>query len=1036
MNFLRWFLSNHVLANLTFGLILALGAISYVQMPRAKDPELNFNWVNVITFFPGSAAIDVEKRVTSPIEGALRSRVKDMKFVLSVSRDNVSNILVRFKKIDDRTFDKRLIDLRREVQNVYTDQLPDDAQDPVVYEVGTSNAFPSAMVVVTGPGNDENLRRQTRSIRKDLERVAGVDRVEVMGLTAPELHVRFIPERLEGLGITPADISDTIQAYFQDLSAGDLETPGGNWIVRLKGTSPDPAAMQDFPIMTASGVVPLGAVATLSREREEASEIVTFRGRPAANLTIIKQPDANVLQLVDKLNEYIARRNLLKDATGVELFLADDQTVSARSAISLMQNNAMLGLAFVLLVTWLFLGTRIATLTSIGIPFTLAGTFLIINANGFTLNNNVLLGVVIALGMIVDDAVVVVEAIYYRLQRGAAGMSAVIDSFREVFAPVTTSVMTTIAAFLPLILLPGILGDFMRIVPLVVTIALLVSLFEAYWILPAHVLAVKVNFKRPGRISRVRTEFTRRVRLGYTQALLKSLRHPLLTLLAILLVLSLAASALLSGKIRFNFFEFDAIRMFYVNVEMPQGAALEDTSRALAEAERTALQALLPGELRASVTFAGQQFTEDAPVYGETIGQVMFSLNPQTRGGRHIDDIAAEVGRRVKGIPGPRHVSILEMKDGPPSRKAISAKVLGSDYAVMLRAANELQDFLEQRKEYRNVTLDYRPGNPEMVLKLNGEAIQRAGLHPAVVGRALRAFIDGEVVTDFQDEGEEVKVRVLAEKDGRGDVGDMLRQTLSLPDGRSMALSELVDSTPGLGQQQIRHYNFRRAVTLEADIDTDIVNTLQANRRLTDKWRAMQANYPSLSLDLSGELDDIQESLDAIWLLLLLGLGIIYIILGTQFRSYFQPLMIIATVPLAFTGVTLGLLVTQNPMSLYTMYGVVALTGISVNASIVLISAANARRQNGMSVLHATVYAARRRVIPILITSLTTIAGIFSLAAGLAGKSLVWGPMATAIAWGLAFSTSLTLFVIPMLYRFFMSYSHPSSHRHGPAESI
>jgi len=1019
-NFIRRFLSNHVLANLVFCLVIALGALSYSAMPRAKDPEINFNWVNIVTVFPGAAAVDVEKRVTDPLEDALRRSVRDMKFVLSTSRDNISNILVRFNQIDERTFDKRLIDLRREAQNAYTDELPEHAEDPVIYEINTSNAFPSAMVVVTSAGDDENLRRQARDIKKDLERIKGVDRVESLGLSDPELHVAFIPSQLEGLGVTPVDIAATIRAYFRDISAGDLEAADGKWIVRMQGTSPDPSAMRDFPIVTANGVVPLGAVAELTRTREEPAQIVAFRGQPAATLTITKQPDSNVLDLVDRVNDYVADRNLLKNATGVEVFLVDDQTISTRQALALMQNNALIGLLFVLLVTWVFLGARIAFLTSIGIPFTLAGAFLVISANDFSLNNTVLLGVVIALGMIVDDAVVVIESVYYRLQRGVEGMTAVLEAFREVFAPVTTSVMTTIAAFLPLVLLPGILGDFMRVIPLVVSIALLVSLFEAYWILPAHVLAMKVHFTRAGKLHERRTAVTHRARVGYTRLLLKSLRHPVLTLILLLLIMALAAGALLSGQIRFNFFESDPIRLFYVNVEMPQGASLEDTSRALIRAETAALAEFLPGELRASVNFAGQQFTETAPLFGDAIGQVMFSLNPQIPGGRQVADIADAVGKRVENMPGPADISILKLEDGPPTRKAVSAKVLGSDYPSILRAAGALRDFLETRQEYRNITMDYRPGNPELVLRLDGEAVQRMGVAPASVGRALRAYVDGEVVTDFQDEGEEVKVRVLARKESGDHIDNLMRQTLSLPDGRSVALGELVTSDPGRGQQNIRHYNFRRAVTVESDIDENITDTLRANNLIREKWREMQPDYPNLSLDLTGELDDIQESLDAIWLLLLLGVGLIYIILGTQFRSYFQPFMIIATVPLAFTGVTLGLLVTQNPLSLYTIYGVVALAGISVNAAIVLISAANARLEAGMSLLHATVYAARRRVIPILITSLTTIAGVFSLAAGLAGKSLIWGPVATAIVWGLAFSTLLTLFVIPLLYRAFM----------------
>ncbi len=1032
MNWLARFFSNHVLANLTFVLTIIIGGLSYVQMPRAKDPEINFNWINVITVFPGASAIDIERRVTDPIEDALRRTVKDMKFVLSTSRDNISNILVRFNQIDDREFDKRVIDLRREVQNTYTDELPTDADDPVIYEVGTSNAFPSAMIIVTSAGDDENLRRQARNVKKDLERIKGVDRVDDLGLADPELHISFFPDRLEGLGITPGDISDTIRAYFTDLSAGDLETNDGKWIVRIAGTSPDPAALRDIPITTARGVVTLGSIAELSREKEEISTLVKFRGKPAINLTVTKQADANVLELLDRINVYIGERNRFKDSTGAELFLVDDQTISTRKALTLMQTNATIGLVLVLIVTWIFLGSRIAILTSIGIPFTLSGTFLILSAMGETLNNTVLLGVVIALGMLVDDAVVVVESIYQRLQHGLDGMSAVLKSLREVFAPVTTSVMTTIAAFLPLMLLPGILGDFMRVVPLVVTLALLVSLVEAYWMLPSHILAAKVKFTNPSRTQLKREAMTHWIRLRYTQLLLKSLRHPIISVVTVVLVLSLAGWTLASGYIRFNFFESDAERLFYVNIEMPQGTSLEGTSEVLGKIEKRALEVIRDDELRASMAFAGQQFTETEPLFGDAIGQVMFSFKPQKRGGRHVLEISDAVEEAVQDVAGPINVYMLEISGGPPKRKAISVKVRGDEYPVILEAATELRSYLESQDVFENITFDYRPGNPELVVQLDGEAIQRSGLNPTLVSRALAAHVDGELVTDFQDQGEEVMVRVVSKKTEDTNIENLLRQTLSLPDGRSIALSELLVATPGRGQQNIRHYNFRRTITLESDIDEDRIDTIAANKMIQDKWVDLQNTYPSISLDFSGELDDIQESLDAFGILFALGLGLIYIILGTQFGSYFQPWMILlGTVPLAITGVVLGLLVTGNPLSLYTLYGVVALAGISVNAAIVMISAANQRLEIGMSLLHATVYAARRRVIPILITSLTTIAGLFSLAAGIAGKSLIWGPVATAIVWGLAFSTVLTLFVIPLMYRTFMTWSHRVQPQHS-----
>ena len=318
------------------------------------------------------------------------------------------------------------------------------------------------------------------------------------------------------------------------------------------------------------------------------------------------------------------------------------------------------------------------------------------------------------------------------------------------------------------------------------------------------------------------------------------------------------------------------------------------------------------------------------------------------------------------------------------------------------------------------VTDDDSRGQMELVVKVNQDAALRAGISPADVTRTLQLLIDGEIVAEMQDRGEELEVRVQAKPRVLDGIDEPGNYTLPLGDGGRVPLKELIHTSiqPSLGN--IRHYDFRRTITVEADLDKTRTNTVAANKRILEAWEKIRDRYPEIDLDFSGELDDIQESIDAIAVLFLFGVGLMYMILGTQFGSYFQPLMILTTVPMAFTGVIAGLLITGNPLSLFTMYGVVALAGIAVNAAIVLISAANARLKSGMSVLHATLYAARRRVIPILITSLTTIAGLFSLATGLGGRSLMWSPVATAIVWGLMVSTLLTLFVIPLLYRIFM----------------
>jgi multidrug efflux pump subunit AcrB len=477
------------------------------------------------------------------------------------------------------------------------------------------------------------------------------------------------------------------------------------------------------------------------------------------------------------------------------------------------------------------------------------------------------------------------------------------------------------------------------------------------------------------------------------------------------------------GHIRFNFFEGDELRLFYINVEMPRGSTLNDTSEMLTKIQARVLKEVRPHELRSSVTYSGQQFTETEPLFGDTVGQIMISLVPDENGSRAVAEIADAVKVVVINFPGTSNVSLLRIKDGPPTSRSINVKIRGDEIAEIKLAAKALTSYLQGNPLFSDVTMDDRPGNPELVLRYDGEAIQRAGISPSVVSRSIQSFVDGEIVTDFQDEGEKVKVRVQADQSNWSDVDNLLRQTIALPDGRSVAIGELVQAEQGLGINNIRHYNFRKTITLESDIDKDKINTVDANELIAEEWKKLQKDHPTIDLDFTGILDDIKTSLDSLLVLFLFGVGLMYIILGTQFRSYFQPLMILVTIPLAFTGVVMGLLVTGNPLSLYTLYGVVALAGISVNAAIVLISAANARLENGMSLLHATIYAARRRVIPVLITSLTTIAGLFSLATGLAGHSLIWGPVATAIVWGLAFSTVLTLFVIPMLYRGFMKFS-------------
>jgi multidrug efflux pump subunit AcrB len=1016
---IRRLLSNHVLVNLAFVLVLAVGTWSYLSLPRQQDPTLNFNWIVITTILPGASALDVEKKVTDPIEDALRN-IKDIKFVSSNSRGSVSSILVRFQDISERVFDKRVSDLRREIQNKES-ELPLAAEDPLILEITSANAYPTASIAVVGQADDENLRLQAWNLEKALERIRGVDRVDTIGLTDPEIQVAIDPVKLQALKLTPGQIADTVALFFQDIAAGESRIGDRNWLVRLVGSDADPASLANRPIIGSSGEVTIGEVANVTRARERPDMMTRYDGKPSVLFAVFKQADNNTIELVDRLRAFIDERNALSRQTGVELVLTDDQTTVTTNAINLMQRNALIGLVLVVIVTWFFLGSRIALLTAIGIPFVLAGTFWVLYAIGETLNVMVLLGIVIVLGMLVDDAVVVVESIYYRIQRGMDALEAAIGALREVALPVLTAVLTTMAAFGPLTLVPGILGDFMKVIPIVVVVALGMSLVEAFWMLPAHVIFAGINFRKPSRMQLLRQRFTHWIQINYVRALSRFMRYRWWTLAGVLLLFFAAVSLVATGKIRYDFFAADTIRLFYVNVEMPPGTRIEATMEKVLEIEEKVKSHVRDGEARAIISYSGNMFTDMEPRLGDRFGQILVGLNPKTPELRSVEEMIEGMRQDVSGIPGPAQISFLQLSGGPPKAKAISIKVRGDDYDEIRRAANDLRDIMAGVVGVKDISDDASRGRSELVLSFDNDAVNRAGISPAELNRTMQLLIDGLIVAEMRHDGQKLEVRVKSSQRQYADIDDMLQFRMTLPDGRQVPLASLFEQQrlPGIGN--IRHYNFRRAITVEADIDKTLTNEQIANDAIMEGWNAISKRYPSIDLNIEGILDDVYEALGALGLLLMVGIGLMYMILGTQFGSYWQPFMIITTVFMAFTGVVFGLFTTSTPLSLYTLYGVVALAGIAVNSSIVLISAANSRLQAGMSVMHATLYAARRRVIPILITSLTTVAGLFSLATGLGGKSLIWGPVATAIVWGLVFSTMLTLIVIPLLYQFFMT---------------
>ncbi len=789
---LKRLLQHHVLANLTFVLVLVMGFLSYYSMPKEKDPTINFNWIQISTFLPGAAAEDIEKRITQPLEEGI-AKVSDIHFISSSSRESMSSILVRFEELDERLFDKRLADLRREIQHIENTRLPEEAESPLILELTSSSAFPTATLVLQGQAYDENLRFYAVELEKEMERLAFVQRVDMIGVSDPEMIVEIDIERLTGLGLSPAMVAQTIQTQFKDTAAGTINIHDQQWLIRIIGSSSDPDYLARLPLLGIENQVFLGDIARVYMGQDKLTMKARYDNKPAIVLSVFKKDKVNTLQMIDELKHFIAEKNRLTHVTGVGITLLDDNTSLTRKAIKIMQNNALIGLAMVLLVTWIFLGSRIALFTTIGIPFTLAGTFWLLHSVGQTLNNAVLLGVVIALGMLVDDAIVVVEAMYSRMRQGINSTQAAIDSLKEVFAPVTASVLTTMAAFLPLMLLPGIVGEFMLVIPLVVTIALAISLLEAYWMLPAHIIVSNPDYtsgssygrNRGSRLQKYRDKFTHGVQIFYIRLLIRSLRKPKTVILALFLLFASTVYALQSGKIQVNFFAGEPFPVFYANLKMKEGTPIDYTLEKLQQLEEKIKQQLDRRDYREIVSYAGIYFTQTEPFFGEHYGQIMISL-PETLN-TSLQEMHHRVKQQFETMAGVEELSILQLEDGPPVTRAISIKVQGAEFDTIQAALADLKIVLQDIDDVENETILDSSGSMVLALQLNQDAVHRSGLLPAQIMRDIRILAEGEIVTSLQHRGEEVDVRVKTDSSlqtqgspGRHTIENWLHTLLSL----------------------------------------------------------------------------------------------------------------------------------------------------------------------------------------------------------------------------------------------------------------
>ena len=1010
MSIAKFSVRNPVLVNLLMIGMFVFGGLSLVRMPRELNPPVEFNWIFITVPYPGAAPTETENLIVDPIEAEIKD-VDDISEIQSTGGEGFGFLLVKFEDMSEREFRERYTDLKAELDKV---RLPEEAEDPITETFGSGDFLPVITVNMAYTIPEANAQKIADDLEEELSDLAGVAKVQVSGLAEREIWVEVDPVRLNGLGVT---FDEVVMA----LKLRNLNVPGGNitfgkseYLIRSLGEYQSIEEIEGTIVRSGSQGrwIKVEDVARVQDRREEMSILSRTNGDPSITFSLSKKSDANSMEVIDNIKEMVQRyQGQVPD--GVVFSWTNDNSVYITRIMDVLRNNAITGMALIFAVLLIFLGLGNALLASLGIPISFFITFIFMHATGYSLNGNTLFALVMVLGIIVDDAIIVLENCHrYRLM-GYNSFEAAIRGTSEVVSPILASIGTNIAAFLPLILLPGIMGKFMRIIPLVFSLALIASVFEAFFLLPSHyadwTMKSKVHAKGEQK-------FFILLRRGYQKLLIRALRrrYLLLPLMVVVLVSSLGLIPII-GVEMFADEEFDQFKLL---VKFPEGTSLEESDRIMRKFEGEALR--LPGDVVQEVIVnVGLLQGNEEWLTKKNVAQLLIQLRPKEERTLTTDEMIDELRERTAGISGPTAIEFEKYSGGPPVGKPISVKVQGK-YLDQIKAASlALQDSIRAIPGTFDVADSFPPGKREIRVEVDEEKAALYGFSVQYVALNVRYAFDGIDATEFRDGDEEVDVVVRYGPGHRASVDDVLDMRLTSANGRTVALREMVDFQIRPGPTEITRFDQKRTIMVTGEIDEEATSLDRVNLELGGLFPGLEKEFPGVTFRIGGQFEEFVNAFADISSLFALGLILIFLILGTQFNSYTQPLIIFITVPFALIGALLGLLISGNPFSIVSLFGFVALAGIVVNDAIVLMDFMNKRRAGeNPSVLRlwrSIINAGRLRLRPIILTSLTTISGLVPMALGIGGISEMWSPLANVILFGLMVATGLTLFVIPAL---------------------
>ncbi|MCA9026424.1 MAG: efflux RND transporter permease subunit [Planctomycetaceae bacterium] len=1109
MSLPRFSVENPVLVNMMMIVTLVAGAALYCTLIREMFPESRASAISITAVYPAVQPEELEKAITIKVEEAVREIDGVEKVESTVTEGFSRTILKLYNNVDD--IDVVLQEVKNEVDAL--EDLPDDLEKITVTK--QEPTLPVIMVAIFGDASEAEIKRAARDLKDDLLELPGISDIEEIGIRDDEISVEIRPERLLEYDITFEEIAAAIRATNIDISAGNLKGDRGNIAVRTLGEEQRAVDLEDIEVRSLSDgtTIRLADVAVVKDGFVDFDIQSYFNGKRSANLLVQKTPTQDAIEISTLIKAYVAgKRQVPFDPFGIEAAKQKEwyvmpfslaaaytsQTINKMSGrpdpwvvyeqsrqnpfdhtyevalhtdlarfvegrLDLMLRNGRAGLLLVLISLNLFLNWRVAMWTAVGLPVAFLGTFIVMWGLGATINLLSMFGLIIVLGIIVDDAIVIGENIYRRVEEGLPARQAAIEGAEEVFWPVTIAVTTTIAAFSPLLFISGQIGDFMRQLPIVVLAALSVSLAEALIILPSHLShlpAKKVRYQdteqptsRIGRWLRRASLFqhglmTHLLLPTYERFLRLTLRWRYVTV-AVAVSACLMAMGLFMGKTKDGYslgnivpWEFvqamDAESMYAI-LEMPVGSTNEHVRQRLQILSDVAMEmpevhtAQMDVGIALSVTDVGATGGEVQPHLGQLWVELMAADEREANGLRSSDEILAELRRVSETLTGVNSIT-WEAMNGGPGGKDIVIRLSGDDFDNLKIAAGELIDELSHYAGVVDLDTNSDDGKREARLSLR-ESARPTGITVSALGGHVRAATYGAEARRITRNREDVKIMVRYPKPFREEIANIESMWIPAPASNRapvnspgeaevrrawVPLREVAELTEAVGYTTLHRSEQKRTITVFGEIDNAVTSSSDVIEKVRSEYvPALIKEHPGMRVEFLGATEEQGKAFGSLKVAFPVAMLLVYMLLAGLFRSYFQPLVVMAAIPFGIQGAIVGHWVTGNPMTILSMIGLVALTGILVNDSLVLVDFINSRIRSGMPHFEASVEGAKLRLRPILLTTLTTVAGLTPLMFEKSFQAKFLIPMAVTLTFGLMFATTLTLVIVPSLNMIF-----------------